>query len=597
MTCNCRRWFWGVIPLVILCWLAVQFEHARIEQDLAERAGSALTKSGYTWAVAAIEGRDVVLTGRAPDEDEPGKASELLRGTWGVRLVDNRVDLLERAENYIWAASRRGQRIRLTGYAPSLATRQVIIGVARANFPGFEIVDRTRLARGAPPQDSWLAGVSFALRQLTSLRRGDVRLDGLNMTVTGEAEDLNEYRTVKAALAGGLPKAIKLANNLVAPPSISPHTWMARLEGGQMTLSGHAPDEASASQLLALIRGAAPGLAIDNRLQPASGAPQGWRSAATAGLRVLLSLKNGSAELKDATLTLSGLAIDEADLQAVRSALRAELPEAYKLADHIKSPAPLVVPPAPPPLPLPAEFLSLLPAPEAAAAVAISVPPPPPPPPLAAELTVPAAADKPAGREPVPGQAAAGPTPAAAAGGEASAAPAPVTRQAAAAPIATQSLPSAAPPVPAAAPQSLHAVPAPPAIVPPVDVTAVARVSACEDQLKKVASMGPVHFRVGSAELDSGSLALLDGVASTAKACPEVHIKIAGHASSEGSGERNQRLSGERARSVLVYLVKAGIEEKRLEAVGYGATRPVAPNDSNANMARNRRIEFVVRGQ
>jgi len=579
-----------------LCWLAVQFEHSRIEQDLAERAGSALTKSGYTWAVAAIEGRDVVLTGRAPDEDGPGKASELLRGTWGVRLVDNKVDLLERAENYIWAASRRGQRIRLTGYAPSLATRQVIIGVARANFPGFEIVDRTRLARGAPPQDSWLAGVSFALRQLTSLRRGDVRLDGLNMTVTGEAEDLNEYRTVKAALVGGLPKAIKLANNLVAPPSISPHTWMARLEGGQMTLLGHAPDEASASQLMALIRSAAPGLAIDNRLQPASGAPQGWRSAATAGLRVLLSLKNGSAELKDATLTLSGLATDEADLQAVRSALRAELPEPFKLADHIRSPAPLVVPPAPPPLPLPAEFLSP-PAPEAPPAVAISVPPPPPPPPLAAELTAPPAADKPASREPVPGQVAAAPAPGAAGGEAPATGPAPVTRQAAAAPIATQSLPSAVPPVPTAPAQALHAVPAPPAIVPPVDVTAVARVSACEDQLKKVASIGPIHFRVGSAELDSASLALLDGVASTAKACPEVHIRIAGHASSEGSGERNQRLSGERARSVLVYLVKAGIEEKRLEAVGYGATRPVAPNDKNANMARNRRIEFVVRGQ
>ena len=218
MKCNCQRWFWGVIPLVILCWFAVQFERSRIEQDLAERAGQALTKSGYTWAVAAIEGRDVVLSGRAADEDEPGKASELLRGTWGVRLIDNRVDLLEQAENYIWAASRRGQRIQLTGYAPSLATRQVIIGVVRANFPGFEIVDRTRLARGVPPQDTWLAGVSFALRQLTSLRRGDVRLDGLNVTVTGEAEDLNEYRTVKTALAGGLPKAIKLANNLVAPP-------------------------------------------------------------------------------------------------------------------------------------------------------------------------------------------------------------------------------------------------------------------------------------------------------------------------------------------------------------------------------------------
>ena len=600
MKCNCQRWFWGVVPLVILCWLAVQFERGRIEQDLAERAGYALTKRGYTWAVAAIEGRDVVLTGRAPDEDEPGKASELLRGTWGVRLIDNRVDLLERAENYIWAASRRGQRIRLTGYAPSLATRQVIIGVARANFPGFEIVDRTRLARGVPPQDTWLAGVSFALRQLTSLRRGDVRLDGLNMTVTGEAEDLNEYRAVKAALAGGLPKAIKLANNLVAPPSVSPHTWMARLEGGQMTLSGHAPDEATASQLMALIRSTAPGLAIDNRMQPASGAPQGWRGAAAAGLRVLLGLKNGSAELKDATLTLSGLATDEAELQAVRSALRADLPELFKLADHIKSPAPLVVPPAPPPLPLPAEFLSPPPAAsEPPPVVAFSVPPPPPPPPLPAELSAPPGADKLAASiEVPPGQAAAVPTPAAAGPSPAPAplAPpaAPVARQAAASAIATQSLPTVAPPAPAG---PLNAVPAPPAIVPPVDVTAVARLSACQDQLIKVASIGPIHFRVGSAELDGASLALLDGVASTAKACPEVHIEIAGHASAEGGGERNRRLATERARSVLAYLIKAGIEEGRLEAVGYGATRPVAPNDNTANMARNRRIEFVVRGQ
>ena len=601
MKCNCQRWFWGVIPLVILCWFAVQFERGRIEQDLAERAGYALTKSGYTWAVAAIEGRDVVLTGRAADEDEPGKASELLRGTWGVRLVDNRVDLLERAENYIWAASRRGQRIRLTGYAPSLATRQVIIGVARANFPGFEIVDRTRLARGVPPQDTWLAGVSFALRQLTSLRRGDVRLDGLNMTVTGEAEDLNEYRTVKAALAGGLPKAIKLANNLVAPPSVSPHTWMARLEGGQITLSGHAPDEAAASQLIALIRSTAPGLAIDNRMQPASGAPQGWRGAAAAGLRVLLSLKNGSAELKDATLTLSGLATDEADLQAVRSALRADLPEPFKLADHIKSPAPLVVPPAPPPLPLPAELFAPPPvATETPPIVAVTVPPPPPPPPLPAELSAPSGADKLASIEVPPGQATV-PTPAAAAPSAVPAplatAPAPVARQGAVSAIATQSLPNVAPPAPAAPLGTLNGVPAPPAIVPPVDLTAVARLSACQDQLKKVASIGPIHFRVGSADLDGASLALLDGVASTAKACPEVHIEIAGHASSEGGGERNQRLSTERARSVLAYLIKAGIEEGRLEAVGYGATRPVAPNDGTANMARNRRIEFVVRGQ
>ena len=421
MKCNCQRWIWGIVPLFILCWFSVHFERGRIEQDLAERAGSALTHSGFSWAVAAVEGRDVVLSGRAPDEDEPGKASELLRSTWGVRLVDNRVALLERAENYMWAASRRGQRIRLTGYAPSVATRQVIIGVARANFPGFEIVDRTRLARGVPPLDTWLAGISFGLRQLTSLKRGDVRLDGLNMTVAGEAEDLSEYRSVRTALAGGLPKAIKLTNNLVAAPSVSPHTWSAQLEGGQVMLSGHAPDEGAASQLLALIRSTAPGFTIDNRMQPAGGAPAGWSGAAAAGLRVLLALKNGSAELKDATLTLSGLAADEADLQAVRTALRADLPEPFKLADHIKSPALLILPPTPPLPALPAELLppSLAPQPaEPLVAVAPSeplLPPLPAPPPLPAELSAPAGAIQLASQEtplspsPAPGGLPAGP--------------------------------------------------------------------------------------------------------------------------------------------------------------------------------------------
>src|SRR5262245_377225 len=597
MKCNCQRWFWGVLPLIILCWLAFQAERGRIEQDLAERAGAALTKSGHTWAVAVVEGRDVTLSGRAPDEEEPGRASEALRGTWGVRLVDNKVDLLERAENYVWAASRRGQRIRLTGYAPNLGTRQVIIGVARANFPGFEIVDRTRLARGVPPMDTWLAGVSFALRQLTSLRRGDVRLDGLNMTVTGEAEDLSEYRAVKTALAGGLPKQIRLVNNLVAPPSVSPHTWMAHLEGERITLSGHTPEEAVGAQLVSLIRGTAPGLVIEDRMQPANGATQGWAAAAAAGLKVLLSLKNGSAELKDATLTLSGLAADEANLQTLRTGLRAEVPEPFRLVDHLKSPAPLLLPPPPPPPALPAEVQAPPPPAEAplAAAVALALAPPLPPP-LPAELALAGSASEPAHGAPAVNASPVTPP----ANGDTQATPSPPapalgSRHAlAVAPIATQSLPA---PPRATAPAE-PAVPGPPAdIVLPVDVTAAARASACQDGLRTAASTGPILFRAGSAELDATSLMLLDGIAASAKSCPDLQLEIAGHASAEGGGERNQRLSLERARSVLGHLVKAGIEEDRLKAVGYGAARPAAPNDNPANMARNRRIEFVVRRQ
>ena len=74
-----------------------------------------------------------------------------------------------------------------------------------------------------------------------------------------------------------------------------------------------------------------------------------------------------------------------------------------------------------------------------------------------------------------------------------------------------------------------------------------------------------------------------------------MRIEVSGHASSEGSAELNQQLSVRRAQSVVAYLVKAGVDSTQLQPVGYGATRPVAPNDTGENMAKNRRIEFSVK--
>ena len=72
-------------------------------------------------------------------------------------------------------------------------------------------------------------------------------------------------------------------------------------------------------------------------------------------------------------------------------------------------------------------------------------------------------------------------------------------------------------------------------------------------------------------------------------------IEIEGHTDAEGTPERNARLSRRRAEAVAEYLAEAGVDAQKLSAVGYGETRPVAPNDTPANRARNRRIEFAVR--
>ena len=63
---------------------------------------------------------------------------------------------------------------------------------------------------------------------------------------------------------------------------------------------------------------------------------------------------------------------------------------------------------------------------------------------------------------------------------------------------------------------------------------------------------------------------------------------------SDGSEGFNQRLSEARAKSVVAYLVNAGVSADRLNAVGYGETNPVVVNNSKENKAQNRRIEFSL---
>lgn len=360
MRCNWRRWLWGIVPLLVLSWVAVQAEHGRLEKDLAERARLALVGGGFTWAQAEFKARDGLLMGRAPLEGEPGKAADALAAVWGVRVVDNKADLLDKAEKYVWIASRRNNRIRLSGYAPSIDTRQAILGVTKASFPGFEIVDRTTLARGSPSSDIWLAGVSFALKQLTAIKRGDVRLEDLSLTVTGQAEDVTAYRTIKQALANSVPKGINVTADRVAAPVASPYNWAAHSADGRLVLSGHVPNDAVRADLVAAAKEGLPRAVIVDQMQPGEGAPQGWAGMAVAILREMGRLEGGGADMKDAAIVVSGMAGDAATAEAIRATLRVAVPATIKLTDQIqvKEPPPPALPPptvVPPPTVAPPE--------------------------------------------------------------------------------------------------------------------------------------------------------------------------------------------------------------------------------------------------
>lgn len=110
----------------------------------------------------------------------------------------------------------------------------------------------------------------------------------------------------------------------------------------------------------------------------------------------------------------------------------------------------------------------------------------------------------------------------------------------------------------------------------------------------EVMSFDNIYFDSGSANIKPESYPVLDSVAILLRDNPTARIQIAGHTDSDGSESSNQTLSERRAQSVYQYLVSKGIAGNRLTTVGYGESNPVVPNDSAANKARNRRIEFTV---
>jgi OOP family OmpA-OmpF porin len=123
----------------------------------------------------------------------------------------------------------------------------------------------------------------------------------------------------------------------------------------------------------------------------------------------------------------------------------------------------------------------------------------------------------------------------------------------------------------------------------PVDATV------CQQLFSELLSKGKIRFEPKRAVIDPDSAAILDRLVDTALRCPNANIEVAGHTDADGEDSFNQALSEKRAQAVINYLVKAGLTADRFTAVGYGATQPVAGNDSDDGKAQNRRIEFLVR--
>lgn len=103
-----------------------------------------------------------------------------------------------------------------------------------------------------------------------------------------------------------------------------------------------------------------------------------------------------------------------------------------------------------------------------------------------------------------------------------------------------------------------------------------------------------VFFETGSASLQKISFVELEKLFSFLKDNPTVKIRINGHTDNAGRDEVNLPLSEARAKSVYDYLMKQGIEATRMQFKGFGSSKPIADNGTEAGRALNRRTEYEV---
>ncbi len=113
-------------------------------------------------------------------------------------------------------------------------------------------------------------------------------------------------------------------------------------------------------------------------------------------------------------------------------------------------------------------------------------------------------------------------------------------------------------------------------------------------ELPKTFTLDHVYFETGSSALKPESHEELDELFEYLSLKPEVRIEIGGHTDDVGEADANQKLSEKRAKAVKNYLTKKGIKPNRIQAVGYGESRPVALNDGPENRQKNRRTEVKI---
>lgn len=517
------------------------------------------------------------------------------------------------ADPYIWSAtSSAASGVVLAGHVPDVSVRQTL-----ASHAGGRLTDASKLASGAP--EGFATAAAAALDAVVALGDAAARFDGASWTLTGQARSTTQRDDVLATLAAATDIA-DWTVSIDAPEAMAagPYLWSAvKAASGVITVTGSVPD-AALKQSLAQRAGSQ--LVDQTTIDPA--APAGFAADVLAAIDALAQVSDGLASFDGAQWRVDGNLLETQGAASVTAALAEAATPAAAWNLTLLDPAPAVE--------------AIAAAPETATAPAVEAAEPPP-----ASVEVDPAYAFSASRDESGAVILSGQVPADAAlrqlatitdadtaavsiadgAPESFMASAEIGLRAllrlqpgqldfadgawriagvaddaterdaivsaiAADPAGDWSVAVDAPAAPVEA-----AVVAPPPADQPRDKVDI---SACAGPIADFSGRNAILFQSGAALIAKESEAAFDELIPLLDTCPDAVIHVEGHTDADGDAGLNLALSVARAEAVVQALIDKGVNPRRLYALGYGETRPIADNATAAGKSQNRRIVVTV---
>ncbi|MFH5772952.1 OmpA family protein [Paracoccus sp. NGMCC 1.201697] len=565
-----------------------------IETHSATEVAAALKHGGYDWATVTTDGLLVRLTGTAPDEVQRFRAKSRAESVVEPDRVIDEIQVAAResmgAPQFEIELLRNDHGISIVGLVPAALDRKAMVASLRAGAAGGEISDLVETA-DYPAPDGWQAAFDYGLRAAKLAHQAKVSIAPGSVEVRAITDSALEKADLETALEKSRPAGISLKADVTAPrPVITPFTLrFVKDDKGARFEACAANDEAGRDRIVAA--GAGAGVAGEAHCTLGLGAPTTrWADAAVPAIQAVATLGAGAVTLTDTQITLFAPAsVPPATYDAAVAKLDAALPALFNLrAEHEKQIEPIRGP---------AEFSAVIANDHVELRGRI-------------------------GNERMRG--------------------------------AVDSLASSRfgdvdnglridPSLPegwtlrtiaaieALATLDQGSVSVTPDLIrlsgisgsPTASDMAVARLSQrlgagaryelsirydkrldpllavptgeeCVDRLNSVMSQSEIGFEPGKSIIAGDPEPTLAGISAAMQDCADYKIELAGHTDSQGSEDMNAKLSRDRAKAVMDAIRAHGVPAPHMTSTGYGESRPIADNETEAGREANRRIEFTL---